>query len=495
MSEIDIKKTLTQNSQKLEEKVLKAIFKRNNSILDVVEIINEKVFTISEYSYIYTAMVELYKKDEVINADTVQLWLEKNSMNVDSKVINKLYNESYTALKIKNTATMLKELYQRRYMLQNLREIIENEEQAPTSSEDILNKINDIAIKSNEVVSCENVDTKCLSDSDKIMAEINKKLSGKFEDTSIKVGIPVIDNEIGGFKEGKVWTIIADSQVGKSMLAMQLAIQASILNPEIYVDYYSLEMTKEEQEYRALAMITGIEPDSIENPQKYFNRFDEKTGIFKNYYETDRNSELVKKYFAKIREGSDILNSMNLYIDDTPDLDVKGIEARIKKNNLKRGRTDIVIIDHMNIPCSGTPSEVVGKLDEGFNTMKKIAKKLKCTVICLQQFSNELKNDPLKKPDVFAIRGSGAARHYSDVIVGIWRPEVYRDVMEANPELKGHCDLTWCKTRGCKKPEPTLMDFNGYMFVEKEHDTTRGDIANGKVTINSNGEIIEYDED
>ena len=214
---LDITKILNQNASTLEAKVLKAIFKRNNSILDIIDILKPDMFSISDYSNIYNAMIELYKEDNTINAETVEMFVHNNGIDIDSNVIKKLYNESYTSLKIKDTALIIKELYQRRTMLFGLREIIENQEQTPTSSDEILGKINDVAMKLNDMISDEkNTNTKCCDNIDSLLKTIEEKLYKNVEDDSIKCGIPVIDNELGGLKRGRVFTIVADSQVGKS---------------------------------------------------------------------------------------------------------------------------------------------------------------------------------------------------------------------------------------------------------------------------------------
>lgn len=482
-------KTLSLDPVVLESKILKAIFKRNNSILETLDTIDSRYFTIAEYASVYTAMVELYKKDSDINYETVILWLEQNGYEVDINIIKKLYNESYTSIKIKETTKALKELYIRRTILQNMREILDKQEQSPTSTEEIVEEINNIAMGSNELVSTENKNTKCCEDINKKICEIYLKLEGKQEEKGIPVGINTIDKDLNGLMAGKLWVVVADSQVGKSQMAIQLAVQACVSNPEIYVDYYSLEMTKDEVENRALAVLTGIEPRCIENPKRYFTSYDEKSGEIKNLYEENKNSMIVKNYIEKIKEGLEKLNSFNFYVDDTPDLDTLGLEARIKKNNLKRGRTDLIIIDHVGIATSGTPAEVVGKMDELYNKAKQIAKKLNCTVICLHQFSKELKNDPLHKPNVFALRGSSAPLHYADVIMGIWRPSVYTDVMDSHPELKDVCELSWQKVRYTSKPDITPMSYNGFMFKEKATSETQKVVIE-EIILDENGEII-----
>jgi replicative DNA helicase len=106
MTEINIKKALNQNSQLLEEKVLKAIFKRNDIIVETLDIINPSMFAMPSYASIYSAMLSLYKSNSAINDESVQIWLESNGLSVEPNLIKKLYNESYSRLKVRETCEM-----------------------------------------------------------------------------------------------------------------------------------------------------------------------------------------------------------------------------------------------------------------------------------------------------------------------------------------------------------------------------------------------------
>lgn len=483
-------KTLSQSPQKLEEKILKAIFKKEDCIVNIIDIINEKMFTISDYASIYVAMIELYKTNNTINNETVQMWLEKNGYDVNYLLIQKLYNETFSNIKIDATAKVMKELYQRRTVLEKMRSFIEEQDTRPTDFNDILEKINNLAMSANDLASTSEKETKCCNDVNSKYEDIILKLDDKKDDDSIKVGIPVIDNELGSLKRGKLYVLVGDSGSGKSALALELGVNACKLNQNIYTYVYSLEMEKEEVEERNLAMVTGIEPRHISDPRRYFKKFDEKTGMFRDYYQENKNGVEVQEFKDKISKGINTLHSFNLFIDDTPDLDINSLQARIKKNNLKNGKTDIIIVDHIGILTSGSPSEVVGLMDEAYNKLKQIAKKLNCVVIVLHQFSNEIKNDPLRVPNVFSLRGSGAPRHYADVIATVYRPCIYPDVIAKNPELKDVCEIAWHKVRYTAKPDTTPMDYNGYMFIQKTPTELQGNIITGDIYLDSNGDII-----
>ena len=491
---MDIEKAINQQPSKLESKILKAIFKNNQAILDIIDIIDTKSFTIGEYASIYEAMVDIYKHDDTITPESVELWLANHGYTINSDIIKKLYNESYTSIKIKKTAEILKELYQRRQMLVSIRNILDQEEEKPSSSDKILEKINNMAMKSNDIVSATEKNTKCCDDINSFMADLDTKLTQKIEDDSMKVGINTIDNELGGLKRGKLWVVVADSQVGKSALAVQLAVESMLRNPNINVSYYSLEMDKEECTQRALANITDIQPNHIEDPRKYFIKFDKATSTYRDYYKEDKDGPMVKEFKRTLKEGAQKLNSFNFHIDDSADLDIVSLEARVKKNNLKWGHTDLIIIDHMNILCNGTPSEVVGLMDLAYGKLKQMAKKLNCTVIALHQFGKELASDPQRFPNIFSLRGSSAPRHYADVICGIYRPCVYPELIKTNPDLKDVCQLIWQKVRYTAKPDITNCVYNGYRFEEKPPSELTGKILSGKTFLDLDGNL-EVDED
>ena len=192
---IDIENIITQQPSTLESKILKAIFKNNQAILDIIDIINPNCFTVGEYASIYEAMIDIYKNDDLITAESVALWIEQHGLHIDNNIIQKLYNESYTSIKIKKTAEILKELYQRRQMLIGIRNILDQEEGSPSSSDKILEKINDIAMKSNDIVSSSEKNTKCCDNINEVLADIDVKLSQKIEDDNLRT-IESIHEEI-----------------------------------------------------------------------------------------------------------------------------------------------------------------------------------------------------------------------------------------------------------------------------------------------------------
>lgn len=448
----------TQEPYILEEKVLKAIFKREDAILDTDGLLKEDMFTVKDYGYIYRAMFSMYQENQPINNETVKMWLEDNNIYISNiDIVDKLYSESYTSINIKPTCSIIKELYIRRYILTEMAKFVESCAEKPLSSTEILAKVNDIAMTANDKFSS-NTENNTKVDGMTYLSNVNYLLKHPEQDTKIKTGWSFIDDEFGGFKRGWLINFTGDSGAGKSYWSNQTALKMATLQPELYIDIYSLEMDKTENTSRLVSIKSGLTSYELENPRKYFDRIDETTGEIYNLYDKDNNCEEVQNYLSRIQEATNFIDTTNIYIDDTPDLRIDDLEARVKRNHLKRGRTDVIIIDHTDLLHDGDPSSAVGEITKIYTRLKKLAKKLNCVIITMHQFNNDIKEGD-RRPSVFALRGAGTIRHNCDVIMLLYRPAIYPDLINRIPELKDVCDISFAKVRNFKIPDPHNMTF------------------------------------
>lgn len=450
---------ITQEPYLLEEKVLKAIFKRNNALIEAIDIINKDMFTVKDYSYIYQAMIEVYRKEDIINNENVKMWLEDNNIYItDISIIDKLYNESYTSINIKTTCNIMRELYRRRSILVEVSEFLDSCKESVLTSDEILERVNDIAMNANERFS-NKTDSNTDIDSQGYMANILTQLDNPNSDDKIRTGWDCIDNSFGGLKRGWLVNFTGDSGAGKSYWSNQTAIKICTLQPEMFVDIFSLEMNKEENTGRLMSIQSGYNSKDLENPHDYFNTIDEETGEMYNIYDKyGKEHEAVQEYLSRIKYATDSISKMNIKIDDTPDLRIEDIEARAKMNHFKRGRTDVIIIDHTDLLHDGDPAKAVGEITKIYTRLKKLAKKLNCVIITLHQFSNEIKEGD-RRPSIFSLRGAGTIRHNCDLIMLLYRPVIYSDLIRRMPELRDVCDISFEKVRGFNKPEPQNMSF------------------------------------
>ncbi len=481
MTEINLEKVLNKDCVNLEQKILKSIFKSNSSLLDVIDIITPQMFTLSDYAYIYQAMIDLYKEDSAITLETVQLKIEDSGYCIDSRILQKLYNEGFTTIKIKETANILKELYQRRYILENLHNIVEEQENTPTLSQNILEQVNNIAIKAGEKISYNHQATRCFNNRNKFLSDIEVRLKNPISEQGLTTGWNTIDTELGGFIRGNLICLCASSGAGKSWISWETCIQMCMANPSLKALYFSLEMKKEELESRAISIITGIPTDAIDRPRNYFKKFDEQ-GIFHDYYLEDK--EKVKKFKNDISNAIDILSSLNITIDDEGGLKIEDILARTQRYALKNDGIDLIFIDHTyllrNINVDMGTSDEFGNI---YYSLKNTAKKFNCVVYALHQLNMEVKNNTDRRPSIYNIRGSSQIIDNCDILMLLYNSNIHKDLIKQNPELKNVIDITFGKVRSNKLPDNIDLEFTNYGFKEKKINEGGTNIIFGEITL------------
>lgn len=489
---LNLENALNKQPSKVEEKILKAIFKKNDSIIDVVDIITPQMFTIAEYANIYEAMISLYKSNSKITDDSVKLWLEDNGYVVDFNVIKKLYNEGYTAIKIKESGLILRELHNRRYMLSKIHEIIDKQEEKPTVSEDILQQINNIAIKSGEQISYNDSATRCFSDKNRILADIDSRLNRPEAEIGLTTGWKSIDFDLGGFYRGQLICLCASSGAGKSWISWETCIQMCMNNPNLKALYFSLEMKKDELEDRAISILSGIPTNAIQRPRQYFKKYDE-TGVLHDYFLEDK--KRVEEFKSKIKNAVDTLANLNITIDDEGGLKIEDILARIQRYILKNGGCDLIFIDHTyllrNINVDMGTSDEFGNI---YYSLKNVAKKYNCVVYALHQLNMEVKNNSDRRPSIYNIRGSSQIIDNCDILMLLYNSNIHKDLIKQNPELKDIIDITFGKVRSNKLPDNIELKFTNNGIVEKLPSELTGKILSGKTFLDLDGNL-EVDED
>jgi replicative DNA helicase len=120
------------------------------------------------------------------------------------------------------------------------------------------------------------------------------------------------------------------------------------------------------------------------------------------------------------------MNEVQIYIDETPAL--SSIELRARSRRLARqcGRLGLIIIDYIQLMSASSPGENrATEISEISRNLKGLAKELNCPVIALSQLNRSLEQRPNKRPVMSDLRESGAIEQDADVILFIYRDQVY----------------------------------------------------------------------
>jgi replicative DNA helicase len=148
-----------------------------------------------------------------------------------------------------------------------------------------------------------------------------------------------------------------------------------------------------------------------------------------------RSGQMNEDEWAKMMNAIQHLQSKHLYIDDStalPPSELRSRCRRIAKNH--DGKIGAVIVDYLQLmKVPSLDGNRVGEISEISRSLKALARELECPVIALSQLNRSLENRPNKRPIMSDLRESGAIEQDADLIMFIYRDEVYNE----NSDHKG----------------------------------------------------------
>ena len=222
-------------------------------------------------------------------------------------------------------------------------------------------------------------------------------------------GFKDIDKELLGLQDGDLIIVAARPSMGKTALAMNM-VENIVTDKEIEggVLVFSLEMPAESLTTRLLASHAKI------NQQKV------------------RSSNMNKNDLKKFMESSSKLKDLPLYIDDSSILTPMELRARARRiYRQEPNGLSLIVVDYlqlMQLPAS--TENRVNQISEISRSLKMLAKELKVPVVALSQLNRAVEQRPNRRPIMADLRDSGAIEQDADVILFIYRDEVYDEDTE-----------------------------------------------------------------
>jgi replicative DNA helicase len=140
-----------------------------------------------------------------------------------------------------------------------------------------------------------------------------------------------------------------------------------------------------------------------------------------------RTGQLVDDDWPRLTNAIQKMQDSQLYIDETPGLNALELRSRARKLSRQCGQLGLVIVDYLQLMSSASASgeNRATEISEISRSLKGLAKELQCPVIALSQLNRSLEQRPNKRPVMSDLRESGAIEQDADVIIFIYRDEVY----------------------------------------------------------------------
>jgi replicative DNA helicase len=220
--------------------------------------------------------------------------------------------------------------------------------------------------------------------------------------TGVATGFFELDNMTSGLQKSDLVIIAGRPSMGKTAFAINIAQHAAI-KEELPVAVFSMEMPSEQLAMRMMSSLGRIDQHKM------------------------RTGRLSDDDWPRLTHSVGILSEAKMFIDDTPALTPSDLRARCRRLAREHG-IGLIVIDYLQLmQVPGSKENRATEISEISRSLKALAKELSCPVIALSQLNRSLENRQDKRPVMSDLRESGAIEQDADVIMFIYRDEVYNE--------------------------------------------------------------------
>ncbi len=218
--------------------------------------------------------------------------------------------------------------------------------------------------------------------------------------TGVSTGFTDLDGKTSGLQPSDLIIVAGRPSMGKTAFAMNL-IEHAAIGEQRAAAVFSMEMSAPQLVMRMVSSLGRIDAHSV------------------------RTGKLHDDDWPRLTSAVSMLDVANIYIDDTPALTPTELRARCRR--LKREhQLGIVVVDYMQLmQVPGSKENRATEISEISRSLKALAKELNVPIVALSQLNRSLENRPNKRPVMSDLRESGAIEQDADLILFIYRDEVY----------------------------------------------------------------------
>lgn len=385
-----------------ERSVLGAMLIDPEAIEKCLQHLEPEDFYQKSHQIIYQAVLELNRQGGAVDLITLSDYLQAQDhlkQAGGTSVLASLVDEVVSSANVESYAKLVREKAILRNLIKVGTNIIEESYQASSSTIDILDKVEREVFS----VAQRSMNQAAIPIRD-MVKDAFQKIQEKFEKKSAITGIPTgydrLDSMLSGFQPSDLIILAARPSVGKTALCLNLASNISARENVASV-VFSLEMSKEQLVQRLLCMESRVDGSRL------------------------RGGFLTDEDWPRLTHAASVLSEAPIFIDDTPSLTT--FELRAKCRRLKKTHDlGFVIIDYLQLMrVKGKIESREREIAEISRSLKAMAKELNVPVLALSQLNRSLEARQDKRPVMSDLRESGAIEQDADIIMFLYRDEVY----------------------------------------------------------------------
>jgi len=221
--------------------------------------------------------------------------------------------------------------------------------------------------------------------------------------TGVSTGFKDLDEMTSGLQPADLIIVAGRPSMGKTSFAMNLAENVAI-QTKLPVAVFSMEMPGDSLAMRMMSSLGRIDQHKV------------------------RTGQLDDDEWPRMQSSINLLAEANLFIDDTAALSPVEVRARARRLMKENGQLGLIVLDYLQLMQSPSSSESrVAEISDISRSLKALAKELNVPVVALSQLNRNLEQRPNKRPVMSDLRESGSIEQDADVIMFIYRDEVYNE--------------------------------------------------------------------
>jgi len=404
-----------------EQCVLGSVLLDNSALNKILDVVAPGDFYKREHQLIFTTMLDLYEKNHPVDLVTLSdalMHREELEAVGGLNYLMELAEVVPSSAHVQHYARIVKEKAVLRHLIRASNDILTLCYEGGQEVEDLLDEAERLIFTVSEHKAHRDfIDSKILlKEAIKNLEELSLKQRSV---TGIPTGFQELDRLTAGFQPSDLIIIAARPSMGKTALALNIAQHVAIKEKRT-VAIFSLEMSREQLALRMLSSLAKIPSHKL------------RTGI------------LSSNDWKKVIRAANKLSDAPVFVDDTPALSVLEIRAKARRLMSEKG-LNLIIIDYLQLMRGRSKTESrQQEISEISRSLKSLAKELSVPVLALSQLSRAVESRQDKRPQLSDLRESGAIEQDGDLILFIYRPEVYKP---EKPEYHGVAEIIVGKQR------------------------------------------------
>jgi len=417
---------LPPHSIEAEQSLLGGLLIDNEALDKVADVVSVSDFYRQDHQIIYQHIHQLIERSQPADIVTVGESLESNAeLNTVGglEYLGLLAENTPTAANIRGYAQIVRERSIMRNLVQVGTEIVDSA--LSPQGRDAQQLLDESESKIFQIAEAGKNDRIGFTDIKELLPQVAERIDQLFQRdnpsdvTGVPTGYKDLDMMTSGLQPGDLVIIAGRPSMGKTSLALNIAEYVAI-DTGLPAAIFSMEMSSTQLVSRLIGSVGKL------NQRKM------------------RTGQLDDNDWEKLSYALGQLNEAPIFIDEGSALNPYEVRARARRLHKQCGKLGLVVIDYLQLMgTAGSSENRATEISEISRSLKSLAKELNVPVVALSQLNRSVEQRPDKRPVMSDLRESGAIEQDADVIMFIYRDEVY------NPETpdKGVAEIILAKQR------------------------------------------------